>query len=344
MVIPDYIVRNNNLSLNAKFLYALILENQNNGVCIENNTFFACRLDKGVTERTVRTYIKELKDNGIIFVGRYKQAKNAIFVINTQDYVQNTVQKITKVDEGQTNVQELEKIFHFAEINGQNTLNSTPNINYTKGLYTLVLVSKENKNNNYISKSARVREEIDNYTIFSNYDRLKESERAPIYDDKSRAHYTNLLFREFFKWNTSGKLHNAGIEIVDTIIEALKQSNSLLGFKYDMVTYDKNNPFSDLVLNLTENEFTSIASSIAFRDDINNRPAYIIGAIVQAGTKINWKKADELVRKGWPWSDWTPTDKTLSNVFFATQHRVEKEKQYLQFKQEFENKNLRRNL
>ncbi len=345
MVIPDYIAKNSNLSVNAKFLYALILEHQENGVCIENNTFFACCIGKGVSERTIRNYIKELKDNGLIFIGRYKQVRNAIFVLNTQDYVQNESQKIDNLRDCLKIFPNLEKFFQNAENLDKNTPINTPDTNYTKGLYkALVLVSKENKNNNILSKSARVREEIDNSTIFNSYERLKESERAPLYDDKSRAHYTNVLFREFFKWNPEGRFHKAGLEIVDTIIEAIKQSNSLLGLKFDFVTYDKDNPFSDLVLNITENEFASIVNSITLRQDIKNRPSYIIGAIVQAGTTINWKKADELVRKGWPWSDWVPKDKNLLNIINATQERVEKEKQYLQFKQEFENKNLRRNL
>ncbi len=343
MLIPDYIAKNSNLSINAKFLYALILEHQNNGVCIEDNTFFACCFGKGVSERTIRNYLKELKDNSLIFVGKFKQAKNAIFVLNSTDYVQNEPQKIGDLSEKLKNVQLLEKFFQNTEKECKNTALCTTNTDYTKGLCNkaLVLVSNKNKNNN-ILLNTRAREEIDNPTIFSNYERLKESERAPLYDDKSRAHYTNMLFREFFKWNTAGRFYNAGLEIVDTIIEAVKQSNSLLGFKFDFITYDKANPFSDLVLNITENEFASIVNSVVLKKDIKNRPSYIIGAIVQAGTKIDWKKADELVRKGWPWTEWVPANKTLSNIIYTTQERVNKEKQYFKFKQELETNNLRR--
>ena len=341
MIIPDYIVKNSNLNMNSKFLYALILEHQENGVCIESKTFFACFFGKGVTIRTINNYLKELKDNNIIFIGPYKSVRNAIFILNSMDYSKNEPQKIEDCPIEINNAQNQENIFSLQENTASNGLISTPNTNYTKGLSTLVLVSNKNNKNIYI-QSARVREEIDNSNIFDSYERLQNSIRAPVYDEKSRAHYTKWLFKDFFSWHTSGKLYDVGIEIVDTMIEAVKKSNLLLGFKFDYITYNKNNPFSDLILNITESEFASIVDSVAFKEDIENRPAYIIGAIVQAGKKISWKKADELVRKGWPWSDWTPSGKYLSNTIFVTQQRIEKEKQYLHFKQEFENKNLRR--
>lgn len=338
MQIPDYVVKNNKLSSNAKFLYGLILENSENEICIKDNNFFSSCF-YGVTERTIRNYLTELKNEGLIAQINYQRIRNAIFILNKQDLEE--VQKIKSLSDFDYSLSELENIFRNSENIKENDNEITPILKLFKDIYNLVLVSKENKN--YIYKeSARACETTFSTTNsvnkFSSYETAGSQERVREFDYKARCVYTNLLFKDFFEYHSVGKFYDTALEIVDNMIEVFNQSQTEQGFVFDGIRYNSAK-LLDVYMNITQDEFSSIVSSVSFKEDIKTRSPYIIGALFQAGRKLSWKKTNELVKRGCPWDSYVPTNKQYQDIFEVTQKRVLRDKEFNQFKQEFQRKN-----
>ena len=108
MNIPDKVVQNSKLGNSAKYLYGLILENLEDGICLKDNAFFSASLG-GVTERTIRNYLSELKKEGLIASISYGKVKNAIFILDKNDIVES--EKIKTSSDLIKNVSLLEKFF-----------------------------------------------------------------------------------------------------------------------------------------------------------------------------------------------------------------------------------------
>ena len=338
---------NNNLSSDAKVLYGLIMQYQEDGVCYETNEFFARFFINSKSEhasvRTIQNYKQELKKENLI-VQFKKGTKIGLWIVNSNDCVNEEAEKIGAKTDCVKLCLDHENIFTPHENKQQKLEENAQNANYTKCFKHLVLVSKENKNYNNISARTHThaREEVDNPSIFANYDSLHRCNKVPAHTESDRKPYT-LLFKSFFEYYTQGPLHDAAIEIIDTMIEAVKGCNYKQGFRFNYIEYNKQNPVEDIILNLTEKEFAEIVATVGFKQDIENRAAYIFGAIVQCGRTLTWKKVDTLVRKGWPWSEWVPTqtNKKLANLVFNVQRSVEIEKRNLQLKQDLEMKQQR---
>ena len=337
MQIPDYVVKNNKLSDSAKVLYGLILENSQDEICIKDNTFFSIQLGN-VAERTVRRYLTELKNEGLIAQMNYQRIRNAIFILNKQDL--NDVQKIKSIADFEISLSNLDKFVQNIDNFNSNEELMNPILSLFKDLYNLVLVSKENKN--YINKSARTREttfsKTNNVNKFSSYDNAGDNARVRTFDYKARNVYTNLLFKEFFSRLQAGPHYDVGIEIVDNMIEAFNQSQTEQGFVFNGVTYNSDK-LLDIYLNITQDEFSKIVFSVYRNDEIKARSPYIMGSVINVGKALNWKKSYELVRQGCPWDYYVPERKEFKDLLFSVQQRVERERENQQLLREYQKTN-----
>lgn len=337
MIIPNEVAINYNLSSNEKFLYGLILENTESDtyICCKTNAFFASHFGNfGVTERTIRNYICKLKKEGLIGMGNIGKIKNAIFIIHKDhfDLVQSLKNKNNKdfiqVDKI------LEKFFQHAENIPKDEEHNDSIINlltYIVDLFNQVLVSNESKN--YINNSASARVDVKNPTVnkFSDYETAGKPERARFFDYKVRSPYINVLYRDFFTCNKTGRNYELGKEIIDNMIEAYEKSKTNEGFIFNHKKF-KPDDLIDCYFNITNDEFTTIVNSLSCKKDIRNRSPYILGAIIQRGTHYNWKKTNILVKQGYPWNVWVPGyDKELSNIVFDVQKKIQREKDLNEF-------------
>ncbi len=340
MTIPDYILQIQTLSSNEKLLYGLILTYQDNGLCEKGNEFFASKLNVGV--RSIQMYLNHMTKLGFIATKNYGKVKNAIFIINHNDWqssattIEDTVSKILNNQACEKYFAENEKNFAYNENTCANAVNFRENDRYVSNS----LVSN-NKNINIKSACVRVRENVDNSTIFSSYEILSNTIQAPQHTQKERAPYL-YLFENVYKQNSYFKRFID--EIVDTVIEADNQSRLSTGLRFRCLKFDNNNPFSDVLLNITDEELQGILSNIVNKyDSLKNRPAYILSAIINAGSTITPKKIWKLVGKGSPWCIWTPRNQYLSQIVVSAQNYYEHEKQNLKLKADYEKQSLKEN-
>ena len=178
------------------------------------------------------------------------------------------------------------------------------------------------------------RESVDNLTIFSSYEILNNTGKAPAHTERERAPY-KYLFSKLYLHNEIYKPYVN--EIIDTIIEADNQSHLAVGLNFKCIHYDKLNPLSDILLNITDQEMQSILENLYNKyNTIKNRPAYILSAVINAGATINSKKVWDLVGKGSPWCKFTPRNKYLSKIVAEAQDYYEHQKQNLLLQAEYE--------
>lgn len=337
MYIPESVESNYNLSPNEKYLYGLILQSSDNkGICTETNSFFAAQIggNFGVTERTIRNYLKKLKNESLITVASIGKLKNAIFVVNREHIDEISTQKNEPSKLSGKIEQFLEKIFHLMENKHQNATSDNPILNTIYDLLNLVLVS-ENKNNNINNNAgARTRSTVNNLNTFANYKEAGKTERVKHYDFATRHPYTHILFKEFFDHHPAGIFFETGKEVVDVMITAYEQSKTQDGLKFWHRTW-RAGDLVDAFFNITSYEFASIVNSAVARNDIRVRNCYILASILQTGNTVKWSKTMELVEQGYPWDYWIPGQKPLSDMVIQAQERVRHEKQNKQFEKEF---------
>lgn len=330
MNIPNSVQENNHLSINAKYLYGIMVDNIENGFCLKDNAFFASKL--GCSERSIYRFLKELEKEGLISFVPYGRLKNAIYI---NSLAQEVVEKEEKEEE------KLE-IIHFDAFSdkicdkfGKNFDNHVTNSKFDNNQTyilddnnNLVLVSKENKNIN-INNSARACacESIfsNKSNRFTNFDTLSSNERVRCFSQNERRQYTDVLFKDFFKYYPSGKIFDVGIEIVDTMIEMLNQSSTERGLVFQLKHYTAKR-LSDIYLNITNKEFINIVFNVCFKENIENRSAYIAGAILNAGRRISYSKTSELIRKGFPWDNWEAENTELNNLICSIKKLTQNEK------------------
>lgn len=338
MYIPESVESNYNLSPNEKYLYGLILKNTDaNLICTKSNIFFASFFGNnlGVSDRTIRRYLKKLKDERLIGFVNLDKIKNAIFVANP-DHIKelNSIQNLKENSVQADIVSVLDKFVQVLDKSQQKNDNSNPIISTLYDLLNLVLVS-ENKNNNINNNAgARTRSTVNNLNTFANYKEAGKTERVKHYDFATRHPYTHILFKEFFDCHPAGIFFETGKEVVDIMITAYEQSKTQDGLKFWHRTW-RANDLVDAFFNITSYEFASIVNSAAARNDIRVRNCYILASILQAGNTVKWSKTMELVKQGYPWDYWVPGQKPLSDMVIQTQERVRHEKQNEQFEKEF---------
>ena len=83
-------------------------------------------------------------------------------------------------------------------------------------------------------------------------------------------------------YHSKDKYADAGYELIDTIIEASEQAESEKGLTFKQKHYDKQS-FDTIVRKLSTNQFENIVSQLVFNQEIENRPAYIIGCLIENG-------------------------------------------------------------
>lgn len=79
--VPNHVLENAQISPGAKLTYAMLLKYAwQNDFCFPGQA----RLGKemGVNERSVRTYMKELKEKGFLSIKRRGQGKTNIYILN----------------------------------------------------------------------------------------------------------------------------------------------------------------------------------------------------------------------------------------------------------------------
>lgn len=327
LFIPDHVSKLN-ISDSAKMMYGLILQSAEDGVCQKDDMYFSSQLNN-VSNRTLERYKKELINANLIALINFKNIKKAIFVVNKDDLK----------NEDYANQDILASVFDKFVKNQdksvQNNTDNNPILNILVNLINLVLVSYKYKNIN-INKNTHAREtafEDDNTNKFRTYQRAGTPTRVREFSGNDRRDYTNTLFKEYFDYYDSGNFYNSALEVVDNMIEAYNEAETERGFIFDGKKYTKS-LLNDIYLNITDSEFQSIVAQVTTKVDIKTRSPYIMGAIMQAGKKISWKKTDELVRKGFPWNVYTPESKLLSNIVFKAQQRIEREQRFLKYKKE----------
>lgn len=336
MYIPESVESNYNLSPNEKYLYGLILKNTDaNLICTKSNIFFASFFGNnlGVSDRTIRRYLKKLKDERLIGFVNLDKIKNAIFVANP-DHIKelNSIQNLKKNSVQADIVSVLDKFVQVLDKSQQNNDNSNPIISTLNDLFNIVLGSQENKNN--INNNARTRSTVNNLNTFANYEEAGKTERVKHFDFETRKPFTHVLFKEFFDYHPGGKFFETGKEVVDVMISAYEQSKTQSGLKFAQKTWHADD-LLDVFYNITSDEFSSIVNSATLRDDIHSRNCYILGSIINAGTLVDWKKTSKLVSQGYPWDNFVPGQKPLRDVVIRTQQRICRENQNKQFAKEF---------
>lgn len=339
MFIPERVEKNYNLSPNEKYLYGLILQNtETDGICYCSNPyqFFAASFGRntGVSERTVRRYIKNLANERLIGFTNNLKVKNAIYVVHEEDLQHSDIQNLKKNKAVADIVSTIDKFVKNFDKTTQNESVDTPILNLILNLFNLVLVSKENKNILNNSAGARVNSVSKNLNKFANYEQAGKPERVRHFDFESRKPYMQVLFKDFFQYHPAGPTFDDGKVVIDTMLEAYNQSKTTRGFVFNHKTYHESDML-DLYFNITPEEFGSIVNNVTYKADIRARSCYIMGAILQAGSKVEWKKTSQLVSAGYPWDTFVPGQQPLKNIVFNTQQRLQREKEQQAVAKEF---------
>lgn len=339
MFIPESVESNQNLSPDEKYLYGLILNNvETDGICYHVNPyqFFATATGRltGKSERTVRRYVKNLEKEGLIGFVSNSKIKNAIYVVNESDYKHedNNFLKSNKVSTEIVAI--IDKFVKECDKITEDSEDLNPILKLIYGICNLVLVSNENKNINNNSAGARVHSVSNNLNKFANYEQAGKQDRVRYFDFETRKPYMQVLFGDFFAYHSSGSLYEEGKVVVDTMLEAYEQSRTERGFIFNHKTY-KAQDLLGLYLNITTEEFASIINNVANNKEIYAKSCYIMGAIIQAGERVNWKKTSHLVSRGYPWDTFVPGQNPLRDVVIKTQQRIEREKSYQEFAKEY---------
>ena len=139
-----------------------------------------------------------------------------------------------------------------------------------------------------------------NKNIFNNYESAGACERVREKNQEQRKPYLSH-FNEYFIWCYSDNFKNVGYEIIDTIIEAREQAESEKGLTFKQKHYNKDK-FIQEIIKIDNDKFRNIVAQVYFKEDINNRPLYILGCVLNAASdpkaKFTAEQLDEFVRNG----------------------------------------------
>jgi len=155
----------------------------------------------------------------------------------------------------------------------ENLTEPTHNLNDNVNVIKLV---KENNINN-------------NKNAYACYARTQECERVPEKSESERRPYLKK-YENFFEWCFSDKYRNAGLEIIDAMIEARAQADTEQG-----LVFNQNRLYADVIdkcfSKIGDVEFQKIAQQLAQKEDIQNRPAYTLGCLL-AGCKCKFAEVE----------------------------------------------------
>ena len=117
--------------------------------------------------------------------------------------------------------------------------------------------------------------------IFFDYKELNKSACARV-RERTAAERKEFLtnFKEFFSYHQTGRFAEVGYEILDTLIEAYEQAQTSSGLTFKQKKYNAKTFYP--VFEISEKSFESIVTQLAFNSEIENRPAYILGAAISA--------------------------------------------------------------
>lgn len=132
-----------------------------------------------------------------------------------------------------------------------------------------------NVNVNDISQSNKE----ENNVFSSSYTHTCEGERVSYKTKEEREEYL-VLFKDVFDTLT-GSFKDAGLEIIDTLLEAREIACTFEGLKFNHKSIGKIS-FDEMVKHLEPEKFREIAGQLALNAEIKNRPYYILGCLVNA--------------------------------------------------------------
>jgi len=116
--------------------------------------------------------------------------------------------------------------------------------------------------------------------IFENYIKMRACVRVCVRNEEERKVYLEK-YKTFFDYHHNDKFSDAAYEIIDTMIEAKEQSETNKGLVFKSKKYSKDR-FEDVLDKLTYNQFENIISQLVFNEEIENRPAYILGCLIES--------------------------------------------------------------
>lgn len=115
---------------------------------------------------------------------------------------------------------------------------------------------------------------------FSLIDKYKNNNMQ---DTRTREDWVSFLvshFKEFFKFHPNDKFTQLANEIIETLAKAIVQSDSQDQLKFNNKTYDKKTFIENVISNINEINLESVIKGIAFKEDIKNRPHYILSCVI----------------------------------------------------------------
>ena len=90
-------------------------------------------------------------------------------------------------------------------------------------------------------------------------------------------------FADFWVFGITPERDKLGVEVIDTLIEALEQSASMKRLKFNKATYCYS-ALANLFFRLKEEDFRDIVWSLQATEDIQSRPWYLLGALINKGS------------------------------------------------------------
>lgn len=152
----------------------------------------------------------------------------------------------------------------FLKENGTYTLQD--NEMYTKCIHSIDKTRLDNKLVKY------------NNNIFTNYETAGQSERANIRSEEEREEYIKY-FKNFFDCCYGDNFRDIAYEIIDTMIEALEQSSTENGLRFNGETYHLKELSKMLLISNTK--FSNLVQQITLSENIKSRPLYILGCLIK---------------------------------------------------------------
>ena len=187
-------------------------------------------------------------------------------------------QAVTELNQNQTESNQAED---FGEVEKPNRTEKKPNQNQTKPNDNLTK-TKQNQTepkqnlNDYDYVNVNV-----NDNVFSSSQSIKSPARTREVSPKSEVlrNFWKERFADFWTFGITPARDKLGMEVIDTLIEALEQSASKKNLKFNKTTYCYS-ALSNLFLRLKEEDFRDIVWSLQATEDIQSRPWYLLGALI----------------------------------------------------------------
>ena len=100
-------------------------------------------------------------------------------------------------------------------------------------------------------------------------------------------------FNDFWRYGITPEKDKLGFEVIDVLIEALNQAKSKEKLSYNSKKYNFNELY-ELFSKLDDDDLTKIVWSLQSQQEIQNRPYYILGALINKANEKQPKKLSKL--------------------------------------------------